>query len=97
MLHHSLRANTWATVLAAITAFALTDPPASGERALLGWTPMREAGSSNLRMARPAGRVSASRALLGQLTTSEEQVPAAEEIQIRARGADGPGALLGQQ
>lgn len=97
MLCHSYRANaTWAVALAAISAVTFTDPPAAGERALLGWTSTREAGSSNLRMARPDGRVSAGRALLGELTESEQQVVPGENIQIRSRGADGAVALLGR-
>jgi hypothetical protein len=47
MAPRSLRATTWTLALAAISAFTITDPP-TGERALLGWTPHRQAGSSNL-------------------------------------------------
>jgi len=96
MLRHSLRATTtWAVALAAVSAFTLTDPPAASERALLGRTSAGQPGSSNLRMARPEGRVSAGRALLGELTDSEQAAPG-EEIQIRSRRADGAGALLGR-
>ncbi len=96
MLRHRLRASGWAIALAATSVFTLTDPPAAGERALLGWTPTREAGSSNLQMARPEGQVSGGRALLGQLTVRKDQAAANEAIQIRSRRADGPGALLGR-
>jgi hypothetical protein len=96
MLRHRLRAGAWAIALAATSAFTLTDPPGAGERALLGWTPTRQAGSSNLRMARPEGRVSAGRALLGQLTVGKDQAGANEALQIQARRVDGRGALLGR-
>jgi hypothetical protein len=96
MLHQSLRATTWAVALAAISALSPIDPPADAERALLGRTPTHESGSSNLRMTRPEGPVSAGRALLGQRTTSQEAVAADQAIQIRSRRADGPGALLGR-
>jgi hypothetical protein len=96
MIHHAFRATTWTIALTAISAFVLTEPPADGERALLGRTPARELGTSNLRMARPEGPVSAVRALLGKLTASEEQGVAGEAIQIRPRRVNGPGALLGR-
>jgi len=96
MRHHFLRATTWAVALAAISAFTLPDPPADSERALLGWTPAREAGGSNLRLARPGGQVSAERALLGQPTATEKQVAADQPIQIRSRPVDGASALLGR-
>jgi hypothetical protein len=96
MLQQSFRAITWAAALTAILAFTLPDPPSDGARALLGWTPATNAGSSNLRLARPVGPVSAERALLGRLTTSEEQAVAGEAIQIRSRPVDGRSALLGQ-
>jgi hypothetical protein len=97
MLYQSLRAATnWAVALAAMSVLTLTDPPANGERALLGRTPACEACSSNLRMVHSEGRVSAGRALLGELTAGEKQCATGEAIQIRSRRADGPGALLGQ-
>ena len=96
MRHHSLGAITWTVALAAITAFTLPDPPPDGERALLGWTPVRQAGTSNLRLARPDGQVSAERALLGRSTASENQDAAGEAIQIRSRPIDGASALLGR-
>jgi hypothetical protein len=91
MLRYSLRAASWALALTAISTLPLIDPPAEGERALLGRT---AAGSGTLRLARPEGRVSAGRALLGELTAGANQ--ADETIQIRPRRADGPGALLGR-
>ena len=97
MLRHSLSAAaTWAVALVAISGFTRTDPPTAGERALLGRTAAHELISSNLRMARPEGRVTAGRALLGELTASEKQAVTGEAIQIRPRRSDGQGALLGQ-
>ena len=96
MLHQSFQATTWAVALAAISAFTLPDPPPDGARALLGWTPASNAGSSNLRLAPPVGSVSAERALLGKLTSGEEQAVAGGAIQIRSHAVDGRSALLGQ-
>jgi hypothetical protein len=95
MLRQSFRATTWAVALAAISALTLPDSPTDGARALLGWTPPSNAGSSNLRLARPLGPVSAERALAGRLTTSEQQAVAGEAIQIRSRAVAGGSALLG--
>jgi hypothetical protein len=96
MIRQSFRATTWAVALAAISTFTLPDPPPDGARALLGWTPPRNVGNSNLRLARPVGPVSAERALLGKLASSEEQAVAGEAIQIRSHAVDGRSALLGQ-
>jgi hypothetical protein len=97
MVHDILRFKRWAMALGAISALTLIDPPPSdGERALLGRTPAREAGSSNLRMAGVAGEISAGRALLGKLTHSEEQAASGQAIQVRSRRVDGQGALLGR-
>ena len=97
MVHDFLGFTRWAVALGAISALTLNDPPPThGERALLGRTPSREAGSSNLRLARLEGQVSAGRALLGKLTHSEEQTASDQAIQIRSRRADGQGALLGR-
>ena len=96
MVHDLLRFTSWAMALGAISAFTLTDPPSDGERALLGRTPTREAGSSNLRMAGLEGEITAGRALLGKLTHSEEQAGSGQAIQVRSRRADGQGALLGR-
>jgi hypothetical protein len=92
MSHHSFRATAWATALAAVSAFSLIDPPTAGERALLGRASALEAGSSNLRMARAAGRISPGRALLG---AGLEELGGGEAIQLRPRNPDGPRALLG--
>ena len=97
MVHDFLRFTRRAVALAAISALTLIDPPpGDGERALLGRTPTREAGSSNLRMAGREGEISAARALLGKLTHSEEQAASSQAIQIRSRRADGEAALLGR-
>jgi hypothetical protein len=95
MYPHSLRVIAWALAIAAISAVTRTDPPA-GERALLGWTPRREVGSSNLRLAHVHGQVSAERALLGKLAPSEAQGTTDEAIQIRPHPIDGSNALLGR-
>jgi hypothetical protein len=92
---HSLRTITSALALVAISALTVTDPP-DGERALLGWTPRREAGSSNLRLAHTRGHVTAEQALLGKLTASEAQTTTEEAIQIRPHPIDGSNALLGR-
>jgi hypothetical protein len=97
MLRHSLSAAAaGAVALAAIAGFTRTDPPSAGERALLGRTAAHESVDSNLRMARPEGRVSAGRALLGEPTASERLAVPGEAIQIRPRRSDGQGALLGR-
>jgi hypothetical protein len=97
MVHDFLRFTRWAVTLGSISALTLIDPPpGEGERALLGRTPTREAGSSNLRMAGLEGEISAARALLGKLTHSEEQAASDQAIQVRSRRADGQGALLGR-
>ena len=95
MYPHSLRVITMALALAAISAVTPTDPPA-GERALLGWTPRWEVGSSNLRLAHVHGQVSAERTLLGKLARSEAQGTTDEAIQIRPHLIDGSNALLGR-
>jgi hypothetical protein len=95
MSPHFLRATTWTLALAAMSALTITDPPA-GERALLGWTPPREAGSSNLGLARTHGQVSPERALLGKLGAGEAQATTDEAIQIRPHPIDGSNALLGR-
>ena len=94
MHRHSFKAATWAVALAAISAFTLTDPPPNGARALLGWTPLREAGTSSLRLAGTHGQVSAEQALLGTLAASEKQPGVDEAIQIRQHPVDGSSALL---
>lgn len=97
MVHDFLRFTRRAVALGAISALTLIDPPpGDGERALLGRTPTREAGSSNLRMAGLEGEITAGRALLGKLTHSEEQAASDQAIQVRSRRADGQGALLGR-
>ncbi|MGH2709140.1 MAG: hypothetical protein ACRDJK_12730 [Actinomycetota bacterium] len=97
MLFDTLRLTSWAVALGAISILTLADPPlGTGEQALLGRTPPREAGSSNLRLARLEGPVGAGRALLGRLAPTEEQVGSEQAIQIRLRRADGQGALLGR-
>lgn len=97
MLFDTLRLTSWAVALGAISTLTLTDPPSgAGEQALLGRTPSREAGSSNLRMAPLEGPVSAGRALLGRLAPAEEPVGSDQAIRIRPRRADGQGALLGR-
>jgi hypothetical protein len=97
MVHDFLGFTRWAVALGAISALTLIDPPPSdGERALLGRTPAREAGSSNLRKAGLGGEITAARALLGKLTHSEEQAASDQAIQIRSRRVDGPRALLGR-
>lgn len=96
MLFGTLKLTSWAVALGAISTLTLTDPPSgAGEQALLGRTPTREAGSSNLRLARLEPPVSAGRALLGRLVPTEEQVGSDQAIRIRPRRADGQGALLG--
>jgi hypothetical protein len=97
MVQHFLGFTKWTVALGAISALTLIDPPpGDGERALLGRTPTREAGSSNLRIAGLEGEISAGRALLGKLTHSEEQAASDQSIQVRSRRADGQGALLGR-
>ena len=97
MVHDFLRFTRWGVALGAISALTLIDPPpGDGERALLGRTPTREAGSSNLRIAGLEGEISAGRALLGKLTHSEGQAASDQAIQIRPRRVDGQGALLGR-
>ena len=96
MHRHSLRATTWAVALAAISTFTLIDLPPDGARALLGWTPPREAGTSNLRLAGTHGQVSAEGAFLGRLVASEKQPAVDEAIQIRPHRIDGSSTLLGR-
>jgi hypothetical protein len=97
MVQHFLGFTRWTVALGAISALTLTDPPpGDGERALLGRTPTREAGSSNLSMAGLGGEITAGRALLGKLTHREEQAASGQAIQVRSGRADGQGALLGR-
>jgi hypothetical protein len=95
MSPRSLRATTWTLALAVMSAFTITDPP-EGERALLGWTPHRQAGSSNLGLTHTHGQVSAERALLGKLGADDAQPTTDEAIQIRPHPIDGSSALLGR-
>jgi hypothetical protein len=94
MLRHS--ALTWAIALATISGFTVTDPPTTGRRALLGWTPPREAGASNLRLAHTPEPLNAEWALVGKLVAGEQQGTADETIQIRPRPIEGSSALLGR-
>lgn len=97
MVHRFLQFTRWAVALGASSALTLIDPPpGDGERALLGRTPTREAGSSNLRMAGLEGEISAGRALLGKLTHREDQAASGQAIRVRSRRADGQSALLGR-
>jgi hypothetical protein len=97
MVHDFLGFARWAMALGAICTVTLIEaPPGDAERALLGRTPTREAGSSNLRMAGLQGEISAGRALLGELTHSEEQAASDQAIRVRSHRADGQGALLGR-
>ena len=95
MHRHFLRPTTWALMFVPTSALTVTDPPV-GECALLGWTPPYTARTSNLRLARHGGPLSAERALLGKPIADEAQAAADESIQIRPHPIEGSTALLGR-
>jgi hypothetical protein len=96
MLSHSRKTIAWAVALAALPGFTLAGPPTVGERALLGWTPPPQAGTSNLRLAHTKDSVTPDRALLGKLGAGEGSGAAGVAIQIRSHPIDGSSALLGR-
>lgn len=96
MHRHSLETTAWAVALTVMSAVTLPDPPLGGARALLGWTPPRAVGTSELGLAHTHGRVSAERALLGKLTASDEHGSADAAVRIRPHPINGSTALLGR-
>jgi len=95
MLRHILRPATLAAAVGALSVLTLTDPrPSDGERALLG---QRSAdGASTLRLTSGDGQVSADRALLGRLPSSDEGAGTGPVIRLRSAKTDGASVLLGR-
>jgi hypothetical protein len=96
MLSQSFKSIAWAAALAALPGLTLSGPPTIGERALLGWTPPLQAGTSNLRLAHVHGPVTVERALLGKRSADEGSGSAEEAIQIRPHPISGSSSLLGR-